>query len=108
MVHATRILVDDISGTGPFMSVQLSNIFPQPVTFRTQETVAVLLHVVDVAKVVFIQVQIHGLLVTVGGTSYQSCCNISLFHLLKVVDKDVGLEQPSGNRDPIPSGSFIC
>jgi hypothetical protein len=37
------------------MSVQLSNIFPQPVTFRTQETVAVLLHVVDVAKVVFIQ-----------------------------------------------------
>jgi hypothetical protein len=24
MVHATRILVDNISGTGPFMSVQLS------------------------------------------------------------------------------------
>jgi hypothetical protein len=27
MVHVTRILVDDISGTGPFMSVQLPNMF---------------------------------------------------------------------------------
>jgi hypothetical protein len=43
------ILVDDISGTGSFMSVQHPNMFPQPVTFRTQETVAVLLHITDVA-----------------------------------------------------------
>jgi hypothetical protein len=27
MVHATRILVDNISGTGPFMSVQLEQVF---------------------------------------------------------------------------------
>ena len=42
---------------------------------------------------VFIQVQIHGLLVAVGRTSYQSCCNISLFHLLEVVDIHVQAEQ---------------
>jgi hypothetical protein len=59
MVHATRILVDDISGTGSFVSMQHPNTFPQSVTLGTQETVAVLLHVVDVAEMVFIQVQIH-------------------------------------------------
>jgi hypothetical protein len=64
MVHATRILVDDISGTGSFMSVQCPNMFPQPGTFRTQETVAVLPHITDVAEMIFIQIQINSLLVT--------------------------------------------
>jgi hypothetical protein len=49
-VHATRILVDNISGTGPFMSVQHPNMFPQPVTLGTQETVALLLHITDVNR----------------------------------------------------------
>jgi hypothetical protein len=56
MVHVTRILVDDISGTGPFMSVQLPNMFLQSVTLGTQETVAVLLNITDVAEVVIIQI----------------------------------------------------
>jgi hypothetical protein len=60
-----RILVDNISGTGSFMSVQLSNMFPQPVTFRTQVAVTVLLYITDVAEVVFIQIEIHALLVAV-------------------------------------------
>ena len=66
MLYGThhRILVDDISGTGPFMSVQLPNMFPQSVTLGTQETVAVLLNITDVAEVVIIQIQIDGLLVT--------------------------------------------
>jgi hypothetical protein len=37
MVHATRILVDNISGTGPFMSVQHPNMFPQPVVVDVQD-----------------------------------------------------------------------
>ena len=64
------------------MSVQRPNMFPQPVTIRTQETVAVLLHITDVAEVLLVQVQVHGLPVAIGGTSYQPSCNISLFHLL--------------------------
>jgi hypothetical protein len=43
----------------------------------TQETVAVLLHITDVAEVLLVQVQIHGILVTVGGTSYQSCIDVT-------------------------------
>ena len=52
------------------------------VTFRTQETVAVLLHITDVAEVLLVPVQIHGILVTVGGTSYQSCIDVTSFCFL--------------------------
>jgi len=69
MVHTTRILIDNTPRTGPFMSVQRPNMFPQPVTFRTQETVTVFLHITDVAEVLLVQVQMHGLLVAVRGTS---------------------------------------
>jgi hypothetical protein len=37
--------------------VQLPNMFPQPVTLGTQETVALLLHITDVAEVLIVQVQ---------------------------------------------------
>jgi hypothetical protein len=46
-------------------------------TLGTQETVALLLHITDVAEVLLVQVQSHGLLVTVGRTSYQRGLEIS-------------------------------
>ena len=58
-----------------------------------QDTLAVLLHITDVAEVLLVQVQSHGLLVTVGRTSYQTSCNISLFHLLYVIQIHFEAEQ---------------
>ena len=81
-VHTTRILVDSTPRTGTFMSVQHANMFPQPITFRTQVAVTVLLHITDVAEVVFIQIEIHGLLVADGGTSYQPSCDVTGFCFL--------------------------
>ena len=49
------------------MSVLLPNMFPQSVTFRTQVAVSVFLHITDVAEVVFIQIQIHGIFKAIGG-----------------------------------------
>jgi hypothetical protein len=50
------------------MSVQHPNMFPQPVTFRTQVAVTVLPHITHVAEVLFVQVQIHGVVVLVWRT----------------------------------------
>ena len=51
------------------MSVQRPNMFPQPVTFQTRVAVTVFLHITDVAEVVgFIQIQIHCIFKSVGGT----------------------------------------
>ena len=50
------------------MSVQPPNMFPQPVTFQTRVAVTVFLHITDVAEVVFMQIQIHCIFKSVGGT----------------------------------------
>jgi hypothetical protein len=54
---------------------------------------AVFLHIIDVAEVVFIQVPIHGLLVAVGRTSYHPSCDVTSFRFLLVIHIHVQVEQ---------------
>jgi hypothetical protein len=44
--------------------------------------VTVFLHITDVAEVVFMQIQIHCIFKSVGGTSYQPSCDVTSFCFL--------------------------
>jgi hypothetical protein len=68
--------------------------FPQPVTFRTKVAVTVFLHITDVADVVFIQIQIHGIFKAVGGMSYQPSCDVTGFCFLQVIHMTEGYTPP--------------
>ena len=57
MVNATWVSVSHVGFEGLFVTMKHTSVFPQPVTFLAGVALAVLGHVFDVTKVVFVQVQ---------------------------------------------------
>jgi len=54
--------------------------------------VAVLVHITNVAEMVVVQVQVHGVVKTVRCSAYQFSHDVSFFGFLQVIDETVQLK----------------